>query len=212
MKKSFFVLLTVIMAVIYTPKSYAQLFSMGVKGGMLINAEKLKFTHGLNDFSDKSTRAGFEAGLQFTVNIPSLPIFIQPELIYSRTSSRYSTGQENAGELKLRSNMFSIPVLVGMKFSAFRVMAGTVFMFPSMDMVSMDNLNEKFAPRYKNFMMGLKAGAGVTLGRVTIDAHYQWQLSSLAHADFDATGKISNADIKSGIFALSLGYTIFRIL
>ena len=212
MKKALLAVAVAALAATYAPEARAQLFAMGVKGGLLVNSERLKFTNGTNDFDGKSTRAGFEAGLQFTVNLPLVPILIQPEIVYSRTSATYETGNSNAGDLKLRSNMFSIPVLVGMKFSSFRVMAGPVFTFPSMDRVSMDNLNEQFAPRYKDFLIGLQAGVGVTLGRVTIDARYHWQFTGLSTSEVSTSGKISNVDIKNGRFAFSLGYTIFRLL
>ena len=211
MKKFLFFITASLLLTVAIPSANAQFFKFGVKGGLLVNTESLKFNNGASLFDEKSTLPGFELGLQTTISLPLVPIIIQPEFVYSRVSAKYSTGTQNFGDLKLRSNMFDIPILVGFEFSIFRIMLGPVFTFPTTDIVSMDNQNIKFAPRYKNFVMGYQAGVGVTLGRVTVDARYHGRFDSLTSDKIDAAG-IPDVDVKTQRFAFSVGYTIFKIL
>ena len=211
MKNRLIVAAIAILLVAGSTGAHAQLFKMGVKGGLLINTEKLKFDKGTVHFDGKDTRAGFEAGLQFSVNLPLVPLTIQPEIVYSRTSARYQTGDEHYGEIKMRSNMIDIPVLVGLKMGPARIMVGPVFTFPTTDLISMDNRSEKFAPRYNKFLMGLQAGVGVDIGRLTLDARYHWRFTSLTDDDYQIEA-LKNTKVSNGRFAISVGYTIFKIL
>lgn len=191
--------------------SAQHVFKFGVKAGVLINTETLKFQNGISHYSEKSTKPGFEIGLQMSIDIPRIPIVIQPEIVYSRVSASYPTGDANFGDINMRFNNIEIPLLVGVRLSIVRILLGPVFTVPIVESANVGAYTEKFAPRYKNFIMGYQIGAGVDIKRFTLDVRYYGLFTDITEDNYNAHNNTVNASMRNSRFSISMGFNIFRL-
>lgn len=190
------VMLCVAAMVVSVNESKAQIFKLGVKAGLVVDQSKVSVA-GINLHE---TTPGFELGVQTQIKIPVVGLFVQPEFVYSRVSSKIDTP---TGNQHLVTSQFDIPVMIGWKFLFMRIQAGPVFSFPSTSF-------SQFKTDFKNYNTGYVAGLGVDLGRFTIDARYQGEFSK---RESDILGGVfpQRISVMNGRFNFSLGYTLFKI-
>lgn len=192
-------LFVVLLAVLTVGAANAQIFKLGVKAGAIINQNKLTVAGA----EYKSAPAGFDVGLQMQVKIPVVGIFVQPEVLYSYSSSKYNVV---TGQVKSVTNQLDVPVMLGWKIAFFRVQAGPVFSFPFTNMNG--NLGGVGA-NFKDYNTGYVAGVGFDIGRFTLDARYQGDFKA---REAEILGvNVPEVKLLQGRFSFSLGYTLFKI-
>ena len=140
--------------------------SLGFDKNWNFDAERLIFK---NEISH-----GASAGIFFRVG---KRLFVQPELMYNLVFSTATTRQESVGKdnkRKICQNTLNLPVLLGGKlvstdFFNLRLMAGPRFRF---DVGSKSKETDNITATPRKWQLGLEAGLGFDLGRVTIDGRY----------------------------------------
>lgn len=211
MKKTLLVALLACLSVSFT---HAQsLVKVGIKGGLLLSTSDIKyhFNSGGRDYKHSSTNPGFEVGVQVRVGLPVTRLLLQSEIVYNRTTGSFDTDPAviGADQVKIRSNAFDVPVLVGWKFSVFRLMAGPSFRFPIDQVYTTNDERTKIAPRLKNFVLGFQVGLGADLGRLTIDVRYCGNFTNLTDKSVtDVT--IDGLKATQRKVAISIGYMFLR--
>lgn len=193
-------------------------FLFGVKGGLLVNKSELKYTFSGPDtqkpYDKSSTKPGFELGFQARLQMSS-GFLLQPEIVYSRTSGSFPIEESTGGggeygeTLKVRSNWIEVPVLAGWKFSIVRLMIGPVFRFPMDEVMNAGRKEAKVAPRLQNFVLGYQVGAGVDLGRWTIDARFCGNFTHITDKGV-MEQYTPNLKVRERKVAFSIGYMLIK--
>jgi hypothetical protein len=170
----------------------------GIKAGLSQN------TNG--ELKNLSNDAKFEAeaGVGYHIgvfgNINLSPIYLRPELIYTKTQSEYEG-------VDFELQRLDIPVLVGLKLiGPLHVFAGPNLQY---------NLDSKFGNKdlekpNEDWSLGLHAGAGVQLGDFGIDLRYSRGFSDneveFLQNNFDNTPELNRLNIDQSELILSLSF------
>jgi hypothetical protein len=187
--------------VIATSAAFAQLpsFDFGIKAG--INVSKLQ-----SDVTAENNRTGFQAGV--FARLGGAGLYLQPELYLGSKGSEYPNAAEvYSGDEKINFTTLDLPILLGTKVGAgpvnVRFMAGPVvsFFLDKDDPVSTASQNVKDFRNYKDQALGLQAGAGVDISKLTLDLRYEAGVSNI--------NKTDKYDQKANLWHISLGYKIF---
>ena len=141
----------------------------GIKGGLSYN------TNGeLSEFSNDTKtiienegkgKSGYNVGIYGKIGLG--PIYLRPELVYTKTTSEYILNSEAVDYNIARLDM---PVLVGLKLiGPLSVFAGPAFQY------TLDNdFNDiDYADIDNEFTVGFNFGASVELGRLGLDVRYE---------------------------------------
>ena len=168
----------------------------GVKAG--ISSDQTKVDGGSLGTLFENSNTGYHIGAVVRVNVPLMPIYIQPEILY--TSNKW--GEDN---LTATINHIDIPVLVGAGIGVgttakVRVNAGPVFNVNSTSKVNVAGASVESDELFKK-SIGWTAGAGVDIFGVTIDFRYNGQFK-------DSEGEFVGAEtaVKSQNWSVSVGY------
>ncbi len=116
---------------------------------------------------------GMHAGIQVRLNTKIDGLYVQGEALYnySSTKAKISTSSVANGELKLANHSLNIPLLVGYKYSMFRVYAGPTFTVGLSNIGSVGTVGLNLD--YDTNLMGYQAGIGFDLLEyLTIDLNY----------------------------------------
>ena len=160
----------------------------GVKGSLIYNSngELVDEVKEVIDSKGKG-ETGFNIGVYGNLELG--PIYIGPELVYTKTSSEYVINPENGSTESYKMSSIDLPVLVGIRIiGPLNLVAGPAFKF-----ITSNEINgQKSEDLDKNVTVGLNIGAAVQLGRFGIDLIYDRGFSS-NEASFIG----SNVDISS---------------
>ncbi len=195
----------------------AQLLRFGVKAGIgssAIRADDVLLAVEDRSYDDLLLKAegatfGIHFGLMSRINIPLLPIHIQPELLFTSAGGKYTVENVTTGlqedDIKQTYNRVDIPILVGYKLGPARLVLGPVASFILSEGFSTDSF-DTLESDYNSATWGLQAGLGVdVLNRLTIDLRYAGSLSKLGDsATFG--GETFNFDSRTSQVLLSVGY------
>ena len=167
-------IIIIISLILLSCNAFAQ-FALGVAGNYItslgfdenwtFDAERLKFKN--------ENSHGFSAGIFMRAG---KRLYVQPEFMYNFMLSTATTRQASEAadnSRKIYQHSLTLPVLLGGKlvstnFFNLRLMAGPRFRF---DVGSKSELLNIIATPRK-WQLGLEAGLGFDLGRVTIDGRY----------------------------------------
>jgi len=191
MKRLFFVALLAI-----STNSFAQQFSLGLKGGANIS----NFT-GVKDLTNvtKESLVGFYGGgfINFWIGNS---FSVQPEALISTQGAKF---KDVSGTETYRLTYLSIPVMLKYKTGGgFYVEAGPQVGFKISESVP-DQTVDKFA---KGLDLSIGGGLGFQSGGgLGIGARYLAGLSKVG--DFDASSGI-DPDFKNGVIQIGIAYTI----
>lgn len=205
--------------------SQAQLLKFGLRAGVSstdLSADDLLITNldGLQELSVKAgdARIGVHGGIFARINIPVLPIFIQPELLFSSVGGEYEVSSvingstENETSIKdVNFSRLDIPALIGTKFGPLRLNAGPIFTFIlNEDNGFADAVRE--ASQISNAeqdnngaTVGYQAGVGLDLWKLALDVKYEGNLSKLGNG-VTVGGNRYNFDTRNSQVVFSLGY------
>lgn len=206
MKKIF---LTVIVALL-SLSTNAQIVSFGLKAGAnLTQPSSIKNTvSNPSTLWDAHQRAGFTGGLFLKVKPGILGLFAETEILYS--NFKVEMKEVNGSEKFVRStNKFEVPVHVGISFLKFiQVYTGPSFNFLSDGKINTSDI--KFDEVKKSVTTSGDLGARVMLGKISLDARYQFNFSNKSTTFGDRADEMLHSyKTNPSMFYLTLGYSIF---
>ncbi len=169
----------------------------GIKAGITSDQKKVETEHLGDLFKNSST--GYHVGAMVRVDVPLLPLYVQPEVIY--TMNKF--GEEG---ITASVNSLDVPVLVGAGIglgttAKVRVNAGPVFNVNTSSKVDAGALELEGGDDLFKKSMGWTAGAGVDLFGVTVDFRYNGQFKD-NEGDFAGVKE----SIKSNSWSVSVGF------
>jgi hypothetical protein len=189
----------------------AQLFKMGIRGGVSSSTVKVNEDLILPSGSNYSLESydplvGFHAGLVSRITIKK--IFVQPELLFSSSGGQVKVSDLTNGTYTLREQKFNridLPVLAGVKTGRLRLEAGPVASFTlseKSDLFETSGYKEDF----KKATIGYQAGIGFDLFKKLIfDLKYEGSLSKLGSGLTVGTTTYPY-DTRTSQWILSLGF------
>lgn len=193
----------------------AQGIEFGPKAGLSMNFNNFKDQIKNDNFSlkDEKNRLGYQVGAWARVGL--LGLYIQPEVLFSRSSSEVTLADPQAAletVIKTKYNRLDIPVLVGMRFlKLVRINAGPLFTTQLSNDVKFTDPKGTFADIKadvkKDLTVGLQAGAGLDISRLSLDVRYQTYFNKNLQ-DVLLNGQ-SVVDTNQAQILFSVGYKLF---
>ncbi len=180
---------------------YSQNISFGPKVGLSQTNLDLKN----QDFDSGDGQVGYHLGV--FARIGAAGFFVQPEVLFTQTSGRFtysspSTGSES--QFDANFNRLDIPIMAGFKiFNFLRLQAGPI---ASIDINSelRDAGNTVRDADFNQSSIGYQAGLGLDIGNLIIDGKYESSLGKIT----DNVGNYST-DNRISQWILSVGFKIF---
>ena len=176
-----------------------RLLQIGVHGGLISNADFESATADVTHTFEAAS--SYYAGLALRVNIPVLPIYVQPELDYMwHNYTNEALGENTSATF----NTMRAPVLVGVGLggNAFKIRAnaGPVFDFGA---VGDNNFAgwEEFGKTFEKSTVSWTAGLGLDISKLSIDFRYNGEF---ADQDVNFENAIQKMG-KQSTWSLSLG-------
>lgn len=151
---------------------------------------------------------GFSVGL-FT-RLTLLKFFIQPEILYRRSSAEYrvtdGTTGEDTGTREEKFSYIDVPILVGSKFLRFfRVEAGPVATFILSSDSGLESLTNFVVDRdFNSARWGLQLGVGADVKKLAFDVNYRFNITS--EDDVAIDGENFSLNSENGTFVLGVAY------
>lgn len=171
-------------------------FQFGVKGG--VNLAKFKTT---NTF-DSDNKSGYFAGVW--ARIGGAGIHLQPELYLSGKNSVLinTSGQDN----KVRFTSLDLPILLGTKIGAagfgLRFNLGPVISFNLADEQNFSQAaSSSFNGKFKGKTFAAQFGAGLDIGKLSVDLRYENGLSDINDKNYPTT--------KLNLYTLGVAFRVF---
>ncbi|PHS52213.1 MAG: hypothetical protein COB01_07960 [Lutibacter sp.] len=177
----------------------------GIKAGLSYNSNgelKDASTQIGNVIDNKgSGKSGFNIGFYGKLDLG--PIFIRPELIYTKTTSEYEL---NSGTEDYKVSKFDVPVLVGMKLiGPLNIFIGPAFQY----YLSNDLKGVNISDVKNDFSIGMNIGASIEFGRIGIDVRYERGLSE-NEANWTDAGKTFTLDSRPEQLIFNLSYSLSK--
>ena len=165
----------------------------GIKGGLSYNSNGKLIKETGNIFEDK--------GKGFYGKLALGPIYLRPELVYTKTTSEYLL-ESGIGDYKL--SKLDLPVLVGIEvIGPLRLFAGPAFQY----LLDNDLKGLSFESIENEFSMGLNIGAGIEFGRFGFDIRYERGLSD-NEASWTNAGDTFTLDSRPEQIIFNLSYSL----
>ena len=209
MKKVLFVMIA---SLLFTVSADAQLFQIGVKGGVNFSQLAMDDITGIQDGGDVydlitgDMVAGYQVGLQSRINIAAF--FVQPEVYFNAVKGsveKVVDGGANA-MLDVEFNRFDIPLLVGVKLGPARINAGPVGSAVVSSVNDLTEIDPELESLSNSFTWGYQAGIGVDLfKKLSIDARYEGSLTKFGDS-FDIGGEDFTLDARPRQIIVAVGY------
>ncbi|WP_026994492.1 porin family protein [Flectobacillus major] len=214
MKKSLCILSAMLLILSFSSK--AQVFTLGIKGG--VNLAQLKLGNELTSSSIGSnfqqsldTKTGYVAGIYARIGNK---LFIQPEVLVSAKGGTLNIlkggSTANKETVDVEYTNIDVPLLVGYKFGILRLNAGPMASFNVQSGASLNDAIKGYTTNgvgdaFKNAAYGYQVGGGLDLGALSLDVRYEGSLSEVTAIDL--SNKV-NFSQKSNLWQLTLGLKI----
>lgn len=157
--------------------------NFGIKAGLSsteLEPKDILFTNG-EEFDEailkiKEVNLGIHIGLVFRIQFNKF--FIQPEVLYNSHSVEYQFDEVSNPEfagliLTERFQNLDIPLMLGLKFSFFRINAGPVGHIELSSASELADLSIDFDQSFDNMTLGYQAGFGFDLWNIHLDFRYE---------------------------------------
>lgn len=164
MKKEFLILSIALLSSLFFANAQS---GFGIKGGLSYNSNgSLKNdTNTIIDNNGKG-KSGYNIGFYGKLGLG--PIYLRPELVYTKTTSAYTLNTGNSVDYNI--SRLDMPVLLGLKIiKPLSIFAGPAFQY------TLDN-NFKgitYSKIANDFTVGYNFGAALDLGRLGFDVRYE---------------------------------------
>ncbi len=182
--------------------AHAQLFSLGIKGGVDFPGNSFTISNGSAQVAVDNDM-GWHAGIVSRINL--MGFHIQPELVYRQYTANVERA-DGSGSDKIRSGSVDLPVLVGLKLFMLRACAGPVFNLNTGIKVTD---NSALDVDFGEASVGYQVGLGLDLSRrISFDARYGGSFGKTVR-EFDYSDVSFKAKESASYWTLSLAY-MFR--
>ncbi|RAV98126.1 porin family protein [Pseudochryseolinea flava] len=181
--------------------------AQGLSGGLKAGLNLANF--GGDDVEDAEIRPSFHVGGYLNLAF-SDALSLQPELLFNSVGTKGSYEDEILGvpvevEETVKLSYISIPINLVYSFGPVNIHAGPQFGFllsaKSEYEINGSSDEEDVKEAYKGMDIGVGVGLGAHFGKLNATARYNLGLSSIADDD--------DADVKSNVIQISLGYRLF---
>ena len=120
-------LLSLFFAILITASASAQIFKIGLRGGVNItNSSFNQISTGDYRINSLKSKPGYQIALVSRISIPKF-VQISPELQMIAHNYRYRVSGASSGVVKMSVKRLELPVTVGFNISVFRLFGGPVF-------------------------------------------------------------------------------------
>ncbi|MFK5959053.1 MAG: outer membrane beta-barrel protein [Lutibacter sp.] len=178
----------------------------GIKAGLSYNSngDLKEFTSEVTEIykNDGKGKSGFNIGFYGKLDLG--PIYLRPELVYTKTTSEYILNTGSTEDYKI--SKLDMPVLVGFKLiGPLNVFAGPAFQY----YLDNDLKGLSFNTIENEFSVGLNIGASIELGRLGLDVRYERGLSK-NESNWSNAGEIFTLDSRPEQIIFSLSYRLSK--
>lgn len=198
-------LLSIAMALMVTLGASAQIFKVGLRGGVNIaNNDFEQVSTGDYQIGHIKSKPGYQVALVTRITLPRF-VQISPEFQMVAHNYRYRlSGPYSSREVSVAVKRFEIPLIIGVNISALRIFGGPVFRVAQITKVK--NGRSGFGVDYDDADVALVAGAGLDLGKFFIDARYNFYPKEIQNR-IKVDGVTRTAKIKNnGMWQFSAGF------
>ncbi len=197
------VILSMALFLSYAVSAGLPFVSVGVKAGIVTEKQKMDWSYPSVDMFNKAT-TGYHAGIVLRVDLPVIPIYFQPELLYNWSKIKSPTPPADGSSLgNVNLSNFNVPVLVGVGFGSAKMLkiranVGPVFNLASTAKVEhLDPAHSGLTDVLKKNSVSWTAGVGIDLVGIMFDVRY--------NGVFKKT-KVDNITASPRSWTFSLGY------
>mgnify|MGYP001035149445 CR=1 FL=1 len=195
---------------LFSATTQAQLIKIGARGGLNTTTFNVKEIRESGfEVREGEAQFGFHAGIMTRVNLPFIPVYIQPEVLLTKARGQYEVTLPGSGTTTTANLNFSrldIPMLVGYKFGPARVNVGPVASITLSENNGMADLfDQSFEQNFNRTTWGYQAGVGVDVWRLAIDLKYEGNLSRFGES-MKVFGNDYQLDTRTSQVIFSMGY------
>jgi len=198
--------------VLFSVVFIATFFAVSAQSGFVIKAGLSYNSNGeFKEFSTEVTniyknegsgKSGFNVGFYGKLNLG--PIYLRPELVYTKTTSEYELNSGSTEDYKI--SKLDMPVLVGIKvIGPLNVFAGPAFQY----YLDNDLKGLNFNDIENEFSVGINIGASIELGRLGLDVRYERGLSE-NEANWSNAGETFTLDSRPEQLIFSVSYSLSK--
>ncbi|MDW7691990.1 outer membrane beta-barrel protein [Flammeovirgaceae bacterium SG7u.111] len=193
----------------------AQLIKFGVRGGVnsaSLTSDDLIVTSD-DEFEQLKLKAGdaqlgFHVGAMARINIPVLPLYVQPELLITSVGGEYTVEDLKNGaapeKAQVKFTRLDIPAMVGFKLGPVALQAGPIATIVISDKNDLEDKFTNFEQSFNGATFGYQAGVGLNLGKIVLDLKYEGNLSKLGDS-VKILGQERSFDTRQNQVILSAG-------
>lgn len=179
----------------------------GIKAGLSYNSngELKEFPSEVTDaYKDGGKgKSGFNIGFYGKLDLG--PVYLRPELIYTKTTSKYKLTEGSSSE-DYKLSKLDMPVLVGFNLlGPIDIFVGPAFQY----YLNNDLKGVEISDVENNFTMGINIGASIELGRIGFDVRYERGLSE-NEANWTKAGETFTLDSRPEQIIFSLSYRLSK--
>lgn len=149
---------------------------------------------------------GFQYGLFVRVKVPVIGLYVQPELLFSKTESTITSG---ATDVDLSFNRVDVPVMIGGKIGPLRINAGPALSFLTSAESDVSGAVLDIKDNYSNTTVGFQAGIGIDILKFVIDLKYEGALGEKFGDALTVGGNTFATDERSNQIVLGIGFKLF---
>ncbi|HEY9117898.1 MAG TPA: outer membrane beta-barrel protein [Roseivirga sp.] len=149
---------------------------------------------------------GFQYGLFMRLKVPVVGLYVQPELLFSKTESTITSG---AQDVDLSFNRVDVPVMIGGKIGPLRINAGPSFSFLTSAESDVAGTVSDIKDNYSNTTVGFQAGIGIDIMKFVIDLKYEGSLSEKFGDQITVSGNSFSTDERPNQVVLGIGFKLF---
>ena len=203
-------------ALLFSISLNAQTLKVGVKNGInyaRINVGDVidRTTAGADSLIAQSSnqQLGFHLGGFLQYNPESIPLILQPELIFIQSNSQVKVRDViNSEDIyhDIRFSRFDAPLLIGYKHSVGKIIVGPVFSYVIDTKNGLSNFTS-YNDVFNRLTMGIQTGAGFDFGPLFLDFKLEFGLSSLGNS-VQIGGQDFALDMRQNMFIASMGYVL----
>lgn len=179
-------------------------FTLGPR--VAITSTNLDIRENVADVKSGDAEFGFQYGAFARVKVPIVGLYVQPELLFSKTESTVTT---NTSTVDLSFNRVDVPVMIGGKLGPLRINAGPSFSFLTSAESDVAGTVTDIKDNYSDTTVGFQAGIGVDFLKFVIDLKYEGSLSERFGESITAGGATFSTDERPSQLLLAVGFKLF---
>ncbi|GAB5527148.1 MAG: hypothetical protein Roseis2KO_50200 [Roseivirga sp.] len=149
---------------------------------------------------------GFQYGLFARVKVPVIGLYVQPELLFSKTESTITSGAQN---VDLSFNRVDVPIMIGGKIGPLRINAGPALSFLTSAESDVAGAVVDIKDNYSSTTVGFQAGIGIDILKFVIDLKYEGSLSEKFGESITVGGNSFATDERANQIVLGIGFKLF---